>query len=218
MAYNFNSFDLVIKFSEKDKTVVLDINELFGIPYSGLYKVDIQFRSDIDKDVIDFISDNFRINAHYPYRNSKLITYPVEFGEIPGNAGKDWVNKPMNFFVQTYNTEIDAIYTLSFDKIENIEDVKEFAFQIDIYGTNTTTITKTYNVLVKIVQDASETIKPYKYLGNPIGDDMESFMLIRTNPKLTGNIKLVVTEDYHLYLDTFKVTSASVFNERRFRH
>ena len=47
---------------------------------------------------------------------------------------------------------------------------------------------------------------------------MGSFMVLRTNPKLTGNIKLVVTEDYKLYLDTFKVSSASILNERKYRH
>ena len=31
-----------------------------------------------------------------------------------------------------------------------------------------------------------------------------SFQLLRTNPKLTGNVKVVVTEDSKLYLDTFK--------------
>jgi hypothetical protein len=43
-------------------------------------------------------------------------------------------------------------------------------------------------------------------------------MILRTNPKLTGNIKLVVTDDYKLYLDTFKVSSSSILNERKYRH
>jgi hypothetical protein len=35
-----------------------------------------------------------------------------------------------------------------------------------------------------------------------------SYQLLRANPKLTGNIKVVVTEDSKLYLDTFKVSLA----------
>ena len=48
-----------------------------------------------------------------------------------------------------------------------------------------------------------------------LNNKLETFMLIRTNPKLTGNIKLVVDSEYKLYLDTFKVSS--VLNDRRYR-
>jgi len=51
-----------------------------------------------------------------------------------------------------------------------------------------------------------------------IASNMESFMLLRTNPKLTGNVKLVVDEDYNLYLDTFKISSNSVLNKQEYRH
>lgn len=40
-------------------------------------------------------------------------------------------------------------------------------------------------------------------------------MLVRTNPKLSGNIKIVIDSSYHLYLDTFKVSNR--LNERVFR-
>lgn len=50
-----------------------------------------------------------------------------------------------------------------------------------------------------------------------IDSDIDSFMLLRTNPKLTGNIKLVVDESYNLYLDTFKVSSTSMLNQREYR-
>lgn len=43
-----------------------------------------------------------------------------------------------------------------------------------------------------------------------------SFQLLRTNPKLTGNIKVVVTEDSDLYLDTFKVSLA--LGQYKYRH
>ena len=31
-------------------------------------------------------------------------------------------------------------------------------------------------------------------------------MVLRTNPKLTGNVKLVVDTDYNIYIDTFKAS------------
>ena len=43
---------------------------------------------------------------------------------------------------------------------------------------------------------------------------MQSFMLLRTNPKLTGNIKLVVDSQNNLYLDTLKTNSNSILNDR----
>ena len=42
-------------------------------------------------------------------------------------------------------------------------------------------------------------------------------MLLRTNPFLTGNIKLVVDSENPLYLDTFKTSSNSILNSRRYR-
>jgi len=42
--------------------------------------------------------------------------------------------------------------------------------------------------------------------GQDIDTGLDSYMLIRTNPKLTGNVKLVVDTDYNIYLDTFKAS------------
>lgn len=61
------------------------------------------------------------------------------------------------------------------------------------------------------IQDIGDyTFESKRLLGN-----MQSFMLVRTNPKLTGNVKLVVDSAGRLYLDTFKVSS--VLNERVYR-
>lgn len=42
--------------------------------------------------------------------------------------------------------------------------------------------------------------------GFAMTDTNSSFLLMRTNPKLSGNIKLVVDKDQNLFLDTFKVS------------
>ena len=44
---------------------------------------------------------------------------------------------------------------------------------------------------------------------------LNSFMMIRTNPKLTGNIKVVVDSEGNLFMDTFK--ASSVLNNRVYR-
>lgn len=43
-----------------------------------------------------------------------------------------------------------------------------------------------------------------------------SYALLRTNPKLTGNVKIVVDSNNNLYLDTFKVSTT--LSQRRYRH
>lgn len=47
-------------------------------------------------------------------------------------------------------------------------------------------------------------------------DDEASYMLMRTNPKFTGNIKLVVDTSNCLYLDTFKVSD--ILSNKKYRH
>ena len=37
--------------------------------------------------------------------------------------------------------------------------------------------------------------------GNVVNTDMASFMLLRTNPKLTGNVKLVIDSSNNMFLD-----------------
>ena len=54
-----------------------------------------------------------------------------------------------------------------------------------------------------------------KYTGNPISDNTNSFMVLRTNPKMTGNVKLVVDSKNKVYLDTFKVSS--ILANRQYR-
>ena len=47
-------------------------------------------------------------------------------------------------------------------------------------------------------------------------DDDTSFAILRANPKLTGNIKVVVDSDENLYLDTFKVSLG--LSQYQYRH
>ena len=60
-----------------------------------------------------------------------------------------------------------------------------------------------------------QEIGDYPMDAHVIRGRMNTFMLMRTNPKLTGNIKLVVDSKNRLYLDTFK--ASSVLNDRVYR-
>ena len=61
--------------------------------------------------------------------------------------------------------------------------------------------------------DLIETINSPHY--NKLIGSNSSFMLLRANPKLTGNIKVVVNSNSNLYMDTFKVLDS--LNQRKYR-
>ena len=49
-----------------------------------------------------------------------------------------------------------------------------------------------------------------------LDSDRASFMMLRTNPKLTGNIKLVIDSNNNMYLDTFEVNST--LSNKKYKH
>ena len=46
-------------------------------------------------------------------------------------------------------------------------------------------------------------------------DNTTSYELLRANPKLTGNVKVVVDSSSNIYLDTFKVSKG--LSQRKYR-
>ena len=220
------NYKALIKFSETSRTAILDVNELFNISTNDIYSTNIIFDENNDlftPEVIQFLETNgFRINGHHILKDGKFDIYKnedVPESYITEHAEETYLNKKVNYSIYTYNTDIDAIYTLSFDKFNLPDNFSElyFTFDIQVKSTENSNILS-FPVSVNIVSITSKLLQLYNYQANIIGDDTGSFMVLRTNPKLTGNIKLVVTEDYKLYLDTFKVSSASILNERKYRH
>lgn len=61
---------------------------------------------------------------------------------------------------------------------------------------------------------SQSNLLPYK-TKNVINTDMASFMLLRTNPKLTGNVKLIVDSSNNMFLDTFKINDKLSENKYR---
>lgn len=64
-----------------------------------------------------------------------------------------------------------------------------------------------------------DVLEGYEYgmeRSNKMVNSNVSYQLLRTNPKLTGNVKVVVTENSKLYLDTFKVSLA--LGQYKYRH
>ena len=104
--------------------------------------------------------------------------------------------------VAYYKDVSSAIVTLSIDDYIITED-KQLNMNIDVSVNGST---HPYKFPIYITNNTLDQYKFYDKSASMIASNMESFMLLRTNPKLTGNVKLVVTEDYNLYLDTFKIS------------
>lgn len=65
------------------------------------------------------------------------------------------------------------------------------------------------------MSDVSEISSPESLSAECLSGPLKTRMLMRTNPRLTGNIKLVVDSQGHLYLDTFYVTN--VLEQKKYR-
>lgn len=62
----------------------------------------------------------------------------------------------------------------------------------------------------------SDLVNYYNKHQQNINTERSSFMVLRSNPKLTGNIKIVVDSDNNLFLDTFQINST--LSNNRYRH
>lgn len=111
----------------------------------------------------------------------------------------------------TYIDVSSAIVSLSLDNYIVTDDVS-LNMQVTVDNN------EKYNFPIYITNNTLNQYKFYDKQASMIASNMESFMLLRTNPKLTGNVKLVVTEDYNLYLDSFKVSVNSILNKQEYRH
>ena len=70
-------------------------------------------------------------------------------------------------------------------------------------------------LVIYVSDDDTQQLQEYVNEEQNTNGRLNSFMLLRTNPKLTGNIKIVVDNEGNLYMDTFK--AASVLNNRVYR-
>lgn len=111
--------------------------------------------------------------------------------------------------------------------IEDSLNVSPYIFSISLDDYSEKLNNETFNISIKnnteiisgkllITNDEGEkSLHNFNIEGKDINNNMESFMLLRANPKLSGNIKLVVDSDYNLYIDTFK--SSDKLNDSRYR-
>mgnify|MGYP006934502663 FL=1 len=87
----------------------------------------------------------------------------------------------------------------------------EFSFNLNITYKGKSEI-KNINYTPSSFNVTTPEYKRAQKMNNP----NVSYGLLRVNPKLTGNVKVVVDSDSNLYLDTFKISD--VLSKRKYRH
>lgn len=130
-----------------------------------------------------------------------------------------------NFLVNSSKISSSSVFEVSSTSLKNhiiftfkmIKPLKK-NLNLNLGTIHCTTSSKEFSLELKVQFSKQESYisELYKNSANIINSKLSSFMLLRTNPKLTGNIKLVVDTDYNLYLDTFKVSD--ILSKKEYRH
>ena len=167
--------------------------------------------------------------------NREVFINPVKLFKNLNNVGDDWQVRQSVLTVISVDskTEPDTIdgilingdpavvgktYTLSSVREEdhyhciyarNLNDY-EMTVKTDVYGLDGNGDLRLMKSDMSIVyvsdKHVSNSTDLFEKNGVSMTDTNSSFLMMRTNPKLSGNIKLVVGKDQTLYLDTFKVS------------
>ena len=127
---------------------------------------------------------------------AKFIYNNLRINGVKVSSFTDYDTYRSNMNIATVSNDVyPGIYSISVDNmpnsIEGIMDLNMSGISGQLLFTNS---------------ENQKDIITYDNIANPINSEVDSYMLLKTDPKLTGNIKLVVDTSYNLYLDTFKVT------------
>ena len=160
-----------------------------------------EIKDNKDINYIELTITNTNIEDNTVFVNSLMVlSEQLDLNQFVIDNSK--TNKEINLFHIYFNNNKDL--NLHFDiKCFNKDD-KDNKKLISEYKDNTI-----------YYKSSSIDINNITNIGNPINDNNASFMVLRTNPKLTGNIKLVVDSENKIYLDTFK--ASSILADKKFR-
>lgn len=200
-------------FSPETDVIILNISDFFGQTLKDLVSLGNSYAAgNIQLTIIDNES-NLLLNGNNILVNSQYLY------NTPSNT---FIINPRNCFkLNEYGTEgettidmTDILFTIKMNDFSWLH-----AYENDIYNFTIRISWGSRDDIIVIDAYASMFNKNkfdiYKKCGHPMIKNQMSYMLLRTNPKLTGNIKLVVDNNYNLYLDTFKVSSNLAGNKFR---
>ena len=172
-----------------------DTNNIINIDLSSIYNY---YFIPIEEDNTEII-----LNAEKNFISKKGNTIYINSKKINLFFTEENVNE---YIEKTISKSEKKGYLFIF--IEN-EKNSNFIFEIKLNNKKT----YRFNYTKTFLWNENET---HYYNNLPLNSDRSSFMLLRTNPKLTGNIKLVVDSNNKMYLDTFKINST--LSNNLYRH
>lgn len=228
------SYQACIAFTKENPTVILDINKIINdktiCQGTCILNTNIEENNNLTDKQKQYLKEHLYINGmqYQKYIDGRIIesTYRL-YGD---SERTDKSAKPFQFRIEPierYEGDIEVeispryVWTLYIDEFDN-----ELEFQFDItikfiedaedeYIVDNGKILYTYQILACHV-NTTDYIEDYTNIGVNNSSKNSAFMLLRTNPKLTGNIKLVVT-DNGMYLDTFKHDTNHLLNQSQYR-
>lgn len=112
---------------------------------------------------------------------------------------------------KTFISDCHFIYT--FESVAYPKDTMYLRIEFEVLQPEP--IRRKCEFVLVLSDSLSDKKDIYPNSGEILSSVSSSALLLRTNPKLTGNIKLVVDTNYRLYLDTFKVSQALSSNNYR---
>lgn len=205
-----NKFNSICIFNKKNPTVILDLNKLFNdskniIGYSSLEI------TNIPDNYKDYLSTHLYINGLRYDEYLKEYTYTEEiYDEYTQETSVATYTNTIIAAVESFSRHI---YTLYIDEFNN---EYEFNFSAKIkLNTKIPEEEREYDIMLCHINNA-DYIEDFETFGVDNKSKSSAFMVLRTNPKLTGNIKLVVS-DNDLYLDTFKKDTHKSLSYKRYR-
>ena len=112
---------------------------------------------------------------------------------------------------------ITDVYINSVNIKNNTQVKANNGFYVIYFASEDTVSVSSTALNIRYEPNTDETKKYMKYESTTkMIDDDTSYSLLRVNPKLTGNIKVVVDASSNMYLDTFKVSVA--LSQEKYRH
>lgn len=130
----------------------------------------------------------------------------------------EWITKPIlspsNILVEGEQDNDNHLITNDTLIRVHFDEKCSVPLNVTLYATdsNNNNYNVTYNYTPSKISISGNAYERIQKMNGP----NVSYGLLRVNPKLTGNIKVVVDEKSNIYLDTFKVSKS--LEQKRFRH
>lgn len=206
-----NDVSAIFFINNQEDTLIIDLEQVFDVNlYQGTSAQVVDVSLNIELDSADFNESNVDFLENYVLVNSFHIQYDEENSSFETIRTKQIEFTDEATEMQPNYGNESLIYTVKL--LKPID--KDLKIYLD-FGVKVTGSLNHYKAILYLDDNMSSKQKLYKDSGNCIDTDSASFMLAYTNPKLTGNVKLVVDSNYKLYLDTFKSTKLLCNNNYR---